>query len=246
MTKVAFRQLLVYLRREKMYIFYLLLTLLIVFVVHSILPTYYNKLFNKNIIRSTSQENEIMLTFDDGPDDRYIHELLEVLNTNDVRATFFMVAENIKKNRKIVAKILSEGHKIGLHSWQHKNAMLYSYLYTKRDFENSLRIIEPLGLNEVLYRPPWGHINIFSNYFVKKYGMKMIYWDVMAEDWEAKASPESIRRKLLDRTGPTSIICLHDAGENSGGAKGAPQKTIEALKIAIPELKAKGYNFVLP
>ena len=229
-----------------MYILYLFLIVVLVFVVHSILPTYYNKIFNKEVVRTTGQNNKIMLTFDDGPDDRYIHDLLEVLDQNQVKATFFMVAENAQKNRQIVDKILGGGHKVGLHSWQHKNAMLYSYSYTKRDFENSFRIMKGLGLEEMLYRPPWGHTNIFSNHFVKRYGMKMIYWDVMAEDWEAQASSESIRKKLLDRTSPTSIICLHDAGENSGGAAGAPKNTIEGLKLAIPELKAKGYEFILP
>ena len=201
-----------------MYFLYLILLVALVFVVHSILPTYYNKIFNKDIVRTTGQANKIMLTFDDGPDDRYIHELLEVLDQNQVKASFFMVAENAQKNKMVVEKILGAGH----------------------------RVMKDLGLDQMLYRPPWGHTNIFSNHFVKKYGMKMIYWDVMAEDWEAQASPESIRKKLLDRTGPTSIICLHDAGENSGGAVGAPKNTIEALRLAIPELKAKGYEFILP
>lgn len=171
---------------------------------------------------------------------------MDLLDENGVKATFFMVAENAHKNREIVDKIMAAGHRVGLHSWQHKNAMLYSYSYTRQDFENSARIMRDLGVEELLYRPPWGHTNIFSNHFVRKYGMKMIYWDVMAEDWEAKASPESIRQKLLDRTSPTSIICLHDAGENSGGAKGAPKNTIEGLRLAIPELKDKGYDFILP
>lgn len=229
-----------------MYILYLLLVVVLVFVIHSILPTYYNKIFNRSVVKSTGQDNKIMLTFDDGPDERYIHDLLDLLDENGVKATFFMVAENAHKNREIVDKIMAVGHRVGLHSWQHKNAMLYSYSYTRQDFENSARIMRDLGVEELLYRPPWGHTNIFSNHFVRKYGMKMIYWDVMAEDWEAKASPESIRQKLLDRTGPTSIICLHDAGENSGGAKGAPKNTIEGLRLAIPELKDKGYDFILP
>ncbi|KGF10559.1 polysaccharide deacetylase [Peptostreptococcus sp. MV1] len=229
-----------------MYILYLLLVVVLVFVIHSILPTYYNKIFNRSVVKSTGQDNKIMLTFDDGPDERYIHDLLDLLDENGVKATFFMVAENAHKNREIVDKIMAAGHRVGLHSWQHKNAMLYSYSYTRQDFENSARIMRDLGVEELLYRPPWGHTNIFSNHFVRKYGMKMIYWDVMAEDWEAKASPESIRQKLLDRTSPTSIICLHDAGENSGGAKGAPKNTIEGLRLAIPELKDKGYDFILP
>ena len=76
--------------------------------------------------------------------------------------------------------------------------------------------------------------------------MKLIYWDVMAEDWSSKSTPEMIYEKLMLRTSSNSIICLHDAGENSGGAKDAPLNTIEALKKAIPSLKEKGYKFVLP
>ena len=77
-----------------MHFLYLILLVALVFVVHSVLPTYYNKIFNKDIVRTTGQANKIMLTFDDGPDDRYIHELLEVLDQNQVKASFFMVAEN--------------------------------------------------------------------------------------------------------------------------------------------------------
>ncbi|MEG0249462.1 MAG: polysaccharide deacetylase family protein [Peptostreptococcus sp.] len=218
----------------------------VVFILHSVVPTYYNKKFNKKAIRKTKNKNEIMLTFDDGPDKRYIYQLAKVLEENNVHATFFMVAQNAQKNPEIVNFLKSKGHKIGLHSWQHKNAMLYSYLYTKKDFENSTAIMKKLGVNDLFYRPPWGHTNIFSLMFVKKYNMKLVYWDVMAEDWSAKSTPDMIYEKLMQRTTSNSIICLHDAGENSGGAKGAPLNTIEALKKAIPSLKEKGYKFILP
>ncbi|WP_101773353.1 polysaccharide deacetylase family protein [Peptostreptococcus faecalis] len=224
----------------------ILLVLVLVFIVHSIIPTYYNKIFNKNAIRKTDTDNNIMLTFDDGPDKRYINQLLAVLEKNDVKAIFFMVAKNAQNNSEIVKKIENKGHKIALHSWEHKNAMLYSYFYTKKDFENSKQIMSSLGVKDFIYRPPWGHTNIFSNHFVKKHNMKLMYWDVMAEDWSASSTPESISEKLLKRTTKNSIICLHDAGENSGGAKDAPLNTIEGLDIAIPKLKEKGYNFVLP
>lgn len=214
--------------------------------VHSILPTYYNKWFNSKILKKTGQDNKIMLTFDDGPDKRYIYELAKVLEENDVRATFFMVGKNAEANPDIVHFLIEKGHKVGLHSWEHKNAMLYSYIYTKRDFANSVKIMKGFGLSELLYRPPWGHTNIFSMHFARKYKMKLVYWDVMAEDWSAKSTPETICEKLLKRTTNQSIICLHDAGENSGGAKGAPLNTIEGLRMALPKLKDKGYEFIQP
>lgn len=223
----------------------LFIVLVAVFFMYSIVPTYYNKWFNKSVKKNTTRDNEIMLTFDDGPDSRYIYDLMKVLDENDVKAIFFMVAENAENNKSVVEGIIKKGHIVGLHSWQHKNAMLYGYSYTKKDFENSVRIMKSFGIDRLLYRPPWGHTNIFSNHFTKKYGMEYIYWDVMAEDWESKATVESISEKLIQRTGKRSIICLHDAGENSGGAEGAPIKMIEALKIAIPKLKEKGYKFVV-
>lgn len=220
--------------------------LILMFLIHSIIPTYYNKYFNHSVKKKTKSPGTIMLTFDDGPDRRYIFSLLDVLDKYGVKAIFFMVAENAEKNADVVKMIDDKGHRLGLHSWQHKNAMFYSYFYTKKDFYNSVRIMRKLtSQKELLYRPPWGHSNIFTNYFAKKYKMDMIFWNVMAEDWSKEESVESISRKLLERVEENSIICLHDAGENSGGAVGAPERTIKALDKTIPILLERGYTFII-
>lgn len=110
----------------------ILLGLLAVFFVHSIVPTYYNKLFNKRVVKEVDGDKNIMLTFDDGPDRRYIYDLMDLLDRHDVKAIFFMVGENAEKNKDIVKELVDRGHRVGMHSWQHKNAMLYSYFYTKK------------------------------------------------------------------------------------------------------------------
>lgn len=227
------------------YIIYIIIGLIVVFVIHSVLPTYYNKLFNKNVIRKSKYDDKVVLTFDDGPDERYIYKLCEVLDENNVKAIFFMVAEFAKKNKGVVRYLLSKGHKVGIHSWEHKNAMLYSYGYTKKDFKNSATIMRSLGVEEMLYRPPWGHSNIFTNRFVKEYNLRMVLWDVMAEDWKSSSTPKLIAKRLLDRTKPNSIICLHDAGEKTGGDIDAPLNTIEGLRIALPEMKKRGIEFTI-
>jgi peptidoglycan/xylan/chitin deacetylase (PgdA/CDA1 family) len=220
--------------------------ILIIFLLHSVLPTYYNKHYNNNIVKNTKGKKKIMLTFDDGPDPRYTSDLLDLLNEQNVRATFFVVANNAKSNPDIIKRMLNEGHEIAIHSLEHKNAWLYSYSYTKKDFYKSLDIMKKLGANVKYYRPPWGHTNIFSMSFADKHNLKVILWDVMAEDWEKDATVEVIVERLKKRIKGNSIICLHDAGENSGGAEGAPRRMIEALKIALPELKASGFRFVTP
>lgn len=229
-----------------MYVVGLIIVVALIFLVHSIIPTYYNKLLNKDVLKNMTRENEIALTFDDGPDKRYTEKLLDVLKENDIKAMFFVVAKNAEKEPEIIKRMLRENHIVGLHSLEHKNAWLYSYNYVKKDFMESVNIMKNLGVDINYYRPPWGHTNIFSNLFVKKYNLKMTLWDVMAEDWSKDSTVEIIINKLMSRTKEKSIICLHDAGENSGGAVGAPERTIEALKIAIPELKDSGFKFVAP
>ena len=69
--------------------------------------------------------------------------------------------------------------------------------------------------------------------------LKLVFWDVMAQDWTADATPASIRTKLLRRVYPGAVICLHDGR----GAAGAPGRTIEALRDALPQLLREGYEF---
>ena len=135
-----------------------LLLPLSVFIIHSILPTYYHKHFNSNAITDTQQQG-ILLTFDDGPDEIYTEKLLDLLNKHDIKAIFFVVAKNAKKYPHLIKRMIDEGHEIGLHSLEHKNAWLHSYFYTKKDFQQSLDIMNQLNVTCHLYRPPWGHMN---------------------------------------------------------------------------------------
>ena len=223
-----------------------LLAGVILFSVYAVIPTYYNKKIHPNLIRHAQGKDTIMLTFDDGPDERYTGKLLDILKENGIKATFFVVADNVRKYPQMVDRMMEEGHCIGIHSYCHKNAWLKTPREEKRDFENSIDLLESYNWKTPFYRPPWGHTNLLSMYYAKKHGFQVMLWSVMAQDWSSKSSKETIIKKLLERTREHSIICLHDAGENSGGAKDAPLNTIEALKTVIPILKQKGYRFVTP
>lgn len=110
---------------------------------------------------------------------------------------------------------------------------------TGRDLKKSVEIMEKLGVDIKGYRPPWGHLNLASLYWIKKLHLNLVFWDVMAQDWSADETPDSICNKILRRVFPGAVICLHDGrGEN-----GAPGRTIEALEKAIPLLKKQGYVF---
>lgn len=216
------------------------------FLIHSGIPTWYHKYKNPQVIRETAEDHTIMLTFDDGPDSRYTGELLDLLAFHQIHAVFFTVICQAKEQQALLERMLAEGHIVGFHSGDHQNAMFRSYWHTKKDFKEGKVFLSNIGVPTIYYRPPWGHSNLFTWHFIKKYNMKMILWSVMAEDWSKDATVESIAVKCMQRVKGRSIICLHDAGEKSGGSAGAPRKTLKALEIILPKLKAKGYHFILP
>lgn len=222
-----------------------LILLICGFIIHSVLPTYYHKWINKKIIKSTNQKG-IMLTFDDGPHPIHTPQLLDVLKENQVSATFFVVAEYAKQYPEVIKRISDEGHLIALHSLQHRNAWFYSYFYTKKDFVESIRIMEELGIKCHYYRPPWGHTNMFTSYFAKKNKLDIMLWNLMVGDWKHNNTSSIIGNNILKSINESSILCLHDVGHGRSADEKAPQRMIEALSQIVPVLKQQGYEFIVP
>lgn len=218
-----------------------LIPIIIVLVMYSLLPTYYFKYFNKKTIKSFKNKNNISLTFDDGPDKIYTEKLLDLLKQFNVKATFFVVAKSAAKNPHIIERMIKEGHLLGLHSLEHKNALLKGYFYTRKDFAESMAIMDSFDWEVDYYRPPWGHLNLFSLYFIRKYNLKLILWTVIVGDWKKSSSAASIESRVLANTKGGDFICLHDGR----GSAGAPGRTIKALENVIPQLQHKGFSFTL-
>lgn len=211
--------------------------LVIVYLLYVAVPSLYFKFMYK--LKRKENGKTIYLTFDDGPSSEYTEMLLDVLNKYNVKASFFCVAEFANKSEKIIKRMRKEGHLIGLHSLKHENAYLMDIFKTNKDFRESIQIMNKLGQDITYYRPPWGDLNLASLFNIKRYNLKLVLWNVMAEDWEGDSTPFDIEVKLLRRIQGGDIICLHDGrGENE-----APSRTIEALDKVIPILLGKGFKF---
>lgn len=187
----------------------------------------------------TSSTPYLYLTFDDGPDPRYTPALLQLLANYGVKATFFVVGRFAEENPAIITAMADAGHAIGLHSLEHISAYLQPPGYPRKDFRRSIEILQGLGITPRLYRPPWGHIRPCTRALAARYGLSILLWDVMAEDWRGDTSAEEIAQKLLTRTCSGNIVCLHDGR----GKKGAPGRTIAALQTVIPIWLDRGYQF---
>ena len=208
-----------------------IIIIILIILSYGIFPTYGYKIYQKS---KKNKSSKIYLTFDDGPSE-YTIQLLQLLDKYHISATFFMVANSISKHADTVVK-MQKNHVLGLHSFSHKSALLQLVGETKQDFEKSIQITGKYDIH--YFRPPWGHFTVATLYQLKKHHLKLILWDVMAEDWEQDTTAKEIADKLKRRVKQGSIICLHD-----GRGNGAPQRTIEALQEVIPYWIDKGYQF---
>ena len=207
---------------------------------YSIIPTFYYKFKGTPIPNYVEEKKFLSLTFDDGPDEKYTVELLDLLKKYNIKATFFVVAKFAEENYEIIKRMEEEGHTIGLHSLEHKNGLLNGPLYTSNDFKESLRIMKRLNINVKSFRPPWGHLNLSTIINLKKYNLKLVLWDVIIGDWKSDITSDEISNRLIMQSKNKSIICLHDGrGENE-----APKRTIEALERTIPIWIEEGYEFL--
>jgi peptidoglycan-N-acetylglucosamine deacetylase len=155
------------------------------------------------------------ITFDDGPDPRYLPALLDLLDRFDVKATFFAIGARAARHPDLIAEIVRRGHVIGNHTYRH---------VSMPDEPGSARRAELRACRDALgvagaplFRPPFGHQTLASRLDAWWCGYDVIGWNVHVWDWLPK-DPGWMTDELAGRTGPGDIILLHDAVEASPDA----------------------------
>ncbi len=174
-------------------------------------------------------KNGVALTFDDGPDPVYTPQLLDLLKKYNVKATFFVVGWKAKKYPHLIKRMYEEGHTIGLHHYYHTSNWFLPPFVTEWELERSARVIEHMtGVRPVYYRPPWGHLNIWTVLMQKKY--KIVMWTYILGDWKASMSVERLYERLTNSIKDGAIIVLHDSGSTIGADQHAPANMLRALE----------------
>ena len=214
--------------------------IIIIYIIFYLIPSFYYKWFVTDSFKTVRGKNSIALSFDDGIDRLYTGKILDLLARYNIKASFFIVANTIGDNLSLLKRMEDEGHNIGLHSLEHKDALLKGYFYTRKDFRQSIKIFNDCDIEPKYYRPPWGHINLFTLYYIRKYRLQLVLWNVIVGDWKDIPNSDPISDQVIKETKTGSIICLHDGR----GVSGAPARTIEALEKIIPLFLDKGFNFV--
>ncbi len=172
------------------------------------------------------------LTFDDGPWPHYTREVLQVLKRHNVKATFFVVGQELIRRPEIAREVKAAGHALGGHSWDHPSRPRNAVSQVKR----TDAALKSIGVKSTIFRPPYGMLKNGMARQAMKDGQAVLIWSADSGDWK-RSGASTLARRVINQASPGGIALLHDGG-------GARSQTVAALSTIIESLKARGYRFV--
>lgn len=206
------------------------------------LQSLYRKLqerFPGVLVFGNASRREIALTFDDGPHPRDTPQVLDVLAKHDIRATFFLIGHSVEQHPHLVRQIHQSGHQLALHCHRHFPFPLETASTLKGQLDRSRNAIaqacdiSPESIEHI--RPPYGLFTARILSMLNASGYHLVLWDNMPLHFLQPAAWTVAQ--ILERTVPGSVIVLHDG-------KGHGAKVAQILDIVLPQLKARGFEFV--
>ena len=189
-------------------------------------------LYPSAIWRMNPKERAVYLTFDDGPIPEATPFILDVLDRYGVKATFFMVGDNVRKYPELKDEIERRGHRLGNHTFNH----IGGFQCSSRDFLDNAYKADEL-IHSHLFRPPRGWMR-WAQYMRLRKKFTIIMWDLVTRDYSRLLTADDVVRNIKNYTRSGSIITFHDS-----------LKSIDKLRTALPEsiewLQQQGYEFRL-
>ena len=186
--------------------------------------------FPKALWRMDKNERAVYLTFDDGPIPESTPFILKILADFGIKATFFMVGENVHKYPELYQQIVDAGHQVGNHTYNHLGAFKH---WTTTYIINTFKANELIHAH--LFRPPHGIMRLSEYWWLSK-EFKVVMWDVVTRDYSKWMTAEDVVNNVKTYARNGSIITFHDS-----------LKSIDKLQTALPDsirwLREQGYEF---
>ncbi|MEX0882549.1 MAG: polysaccharide deacetylase family protein [Cyclobacteriaceae bacterium] len=199
------------------------------------IPKIITRIYPDYVWNMDRNHHKIYLTFDDGPVPEVTDFVLAQLMQYHMRATFFMVGENIHKHPGLAFQVASADHGIGNHTQNHLKgsaSSLEDYLGNIRKCQETIQSV--LNISPKLFRPPYGSLTLSQKKDIMGQ-YKIIFWDLLSGDFITKLSPKKSLYQLKQKTTNGSIILFHDQ-----------LKTFSILKAILPEylkfIDGEGYQ----
>ena len=186
------------------------------------------------IVNGDPDVKNVVLTFDDAPDENNTYKLLDILKEHDVKAAFFMIGGTMKDdNITVVKRTFDEGHLVLNHSFNHPRMTDLNVSGMDLQLTRAAERIESItGKYPLLFRPPYGSINPLVVDTINDHNMTTVLWSLDSLDWTLK-DPDAVIQNVTSNIRNGDIILMH-----------RNQVSVAALPSVIEILKEKGYTFV--
>ena len=187
-------------------------------------------IYPKAFWRMDPREHSVYLTFDDGPIPEATPFILDTLAKYGIKATFFMVGDNVRKYPHLYERIKAEGHQVGNHTYNHMGSVRHTLKTYVKNTNKANELI-----HSKYFRPPHGWMRPAAYIWLnRKY--KVVMWDVVTRDYSRLLTAKDVVNNIKTYTRNGSIITFHDS-----------LKSIDKLYTALPEslewLISQGYQF---
>ncbi|HEX6732756.1 MAG TPA: polysaccharide deacetylase family protein [Pyrinomonadaceae bacterium] len=194
--------------------------------------------FGQIVPRVNTSQKVVALTFDDGPTADVTPQLLATLEQEGIHATFFVIGAELERNLDVGKRIVTAGHELGNHSYNHDRMILVTPSFVKQEIEQTDQLIRTAGYQgEIHFRPPFGKKLFTLPYYLSRTNRKSIMWDVDPDSYpEIAVDSDRIVEFVLSKTRPGTIILLHVMYPSR-------VESLKAVKKIIEHLKAQGYSF---
>ena len=180
----------------------------------------------------------VYLTFDDGPIPEVTPKILEILRQKQVKATFFVVGDNVRKHPDLLQQILADGHRVGNHTFHHLPGLqtsLAEYLRDVSACDELLAAAQSDNPLRPLFRPPYGRIRASQLRELRNAGYEVVLWDVLTHDYNACYTPEKMCEIVRRYTRKGSIVVFHDSVKSN-------ERMLSALPQVIDWLFENGFT----
>ncbi|WP_251096071.1 polysaccharide deacetylase family protein [Streptomyces sp. Caat 7-52] len=167
-------------------------------------------------VAGTGRRTHIALTFDDGPDPVSTPRFLDALDGLGVRATFFVVGEQVVRHPAVVRETARRGHELGVHGWRHAPPWRPAFARDAEEVARTVRAVQDLtGHRPRWYRPPYGILTTSRWRAARRAGLRTVLWSAWGRDWTADATPASVRARIAADLRGGGTVLLHDCDRYS-------------------------------
>jgi peptidoglycan-N-acetylglucosamine deacetylase len=198
-----------------------------------------SSLLATSVYRGVEDRRSIALTFDDGPSES-TPRILELLERHSATSTFFQCGVNARRLAGVAKEVVAAGHEVGNHTETHPLLSLKDAAFMDREIGMAQRSIEEsAGVAPMLFRAPFGVRWFGLDGVQRRWGLQGVMWSVIGLDWKWPAA--RVERRLLAKTAPGGIVCLHDGRLTNKNPD--ISVTLEALQRVLPVWVDQGFKF---